>query len=428
MKTPRSPGQSIQPEPRTEVVSMSETINANSQEKLHFGRNFRLLVLTGTISKTGIAGFQIAVLWIALLLTKSSILAGVADGMAVLPLVFSFAFGAYVDRQASKKWLALLVSATRVLSIFALFIAFLIDNLLVETLSIYFVAFVIGLSTDIMDSTSSSWSKQFLDESQYKSGTSLSQGLGALAESLGYALSGVFLILGLKFAVYSFAIIFAIAVIPILWIKNERTANISAENSINSSIKKGLNYVFKDSRLRALVIIVLAINLALGTIGIFLAYLIQDQFRISAIYFTMLAVSLALGVIFGSILGSIVRGKVGTYTIGTIMPIGGLLFLVGMNRSVYPDFVITAVIGILIGIINVVINTAIIKTVDNEMMGRVSGTIKTFGISLMFLSGTIGGVLIRLITLQGGFYLIGAIVCIASFTPLAFREFYNIRI
>ena len=62
------------------------------------------------------------------------------------------------------------------------------------------------------------------------------------------------LILGLIFAVYSFAIVFAIAIIPIIRIKNERTAKISTENGLNSSIRKGLDYVFKDRRLRALAI------------------------------------------------------------------------------------------------------------------------------------------------------------------------------
>ena len=78
-----------------------------------------------------------------------------------------------------------------------------------------------------------------------------------------------------------------------------------------------------------------------------MAYLIQDQFRLSAIYFTMLGVSLALGVIFGSAMGSLARGKVGPYSIFTITPIGGLLFLVGINRSIYPDYAMIAVIGIL---------------------------------------------------------------------------------
>jgi len=112
----------------------------------------------------------------------------------------------------------------------------------------------------------------------------------------------------------------------------------------------------------------------------------------------------------------------------TILPIGLLLFLVGILKSVYPDFAITSVIGLLIGVINVVINTAIIKIVDQEMMGRVSGVIKTFGVSLTFLSGTIGGILIQVLTLQGSFYMIGAIVCVISFTPVAFREFYNLRV
>ena len=407
---------------------MTESGTALDQHKLRFTGNFKLLVATGTVSRTGVAGFQISVLWIALLITRSSILAGLADGMAVLPLFFSFAFGAYVDRLTSKKSLAILVSAARVVSIFALFIALLVDNLIIETLSIYFVAFVIGLSTDVMNSTSASWSKQFLTETQYQSGTSLSQSLGGIAEGLGYGISGVFLILGLNFAIYSFAIIFAIAIIPILLMKDEKTAYISTEKDMNSSIRKGLEYVFKDKRLRGLVIIILAINLAFGTLGIFMVYLIQDQFRLSAVYFTTLALSLTIGVILGSVLGSAAKGKVGVYSIVTILPIGLLLFLVGILKSVYPDFAITSVIGLLIGVINVVINTAIIKIVDQEMMGRVSGVIKTFGVSLTVLSGTIGGILIQVLTLQGSFYLIGAIVCIISFTPVAFREFYNLMV
>ncbi|MGC8515684.1 MAG: MFS transporter [Thermoplasmata archaeon] len=405
---------------------MTESGTSLGQHKLRFSRNFRLLVATGGISRTGVAGFQIAVLWIALLITGSSILAGLADGMAVLPLLFSFAFGAYVDRLSSKKSLALVVSAARVFSIFALFIALLVDNLIIEALSIYFVAFVIGLSTDVMNSISASWSKQFLTETQYQSGVSLSQSLGAVAEGLGYAISGVFLILGLNFAIYSFAIIFAVAIIPIILMKDEKTASISTEKDMNSSIRKGLEYVFKDKRLRGLVIIILAINLAFGTLGIFMAYLIQDQFKLSAIYFTTLALSLTIGVIFGSVVGSAAKGKLGLYSIATILPIGLLIFLVGILKSVYPDFAIISVIGILIGVINVVINTAIIKIVDQEMMGRVSGVIKTFGVSLTFLSGTIGGILIQVLTLQGSFYLIGAIVCVLSFTPVAFREFYDL--
>ena len=394
----------------------------------HLSRNFKLLVATSAISRSGVAGFQLAVIWIALLLTRSSILAGLADGMAVLPLFFSFILGAYVDRLATKKGLAILVSLARVLSIFGLFIALLVKGLLIETLSIYFVAFVIGLSTDVMNSTSASWTKQFLGSQQYKSGVSLSQSLGAVAEGVGYALSGVFLILGLNFAVYSFAVVFSVAIIPILLMKDERTTIVSSESNMNSSVRKGLEYVFKDKRLRGLVMIVLAINLALGTLGIFMAFLIQDQFKLSAIYFTTLALSLTAGVILGSVLGSTAKGKLGLYSIGTILPIGFLLFLVGIIRSVFPDFAITFVIGVLIGVINVVINTAILKIVDQEMMGRVSGVIKTFGISLTFLSGTIGGILIQVLTLQGGFYLIGAIVCIISFTPVAFREFYNLML
>lgn len=386
------------------------------------------MVINGGISRAGTSGFQIAILWIALLLTKSPILAGFADGMSALPLLLSFLFGAMVDKLSSKRALAIFISVVRALSILALFLSITYNNLLVEVLSIYFVAFVIGMSTDILNSVRSTWGKQFLQDSQYLSGTSLSQSVTAIAEGVGYGVSGLLILLGLQYAIYSFSLIFAISIIPLVMVRDDRTDETSREENIQAAMMKGLRTIFGDSRLRALIILVLAINLAFGTFGIFAVYLVEDHFHLSAIYFTTLALSIVLGSLVGAALGSRARGKMGHYSIGTIFPLSLLLIAMGNINSILPDYAIAIAMGILIGLVNVVVGTAIMKIVEQDMMARVSGAINTFGISLTFLSGAIGGVLIQFLTLRGAFMLIGTILAVVSFLPLLFSDFYNIQV
>ena len=126
---------------------MSEQTESSKAAKVPFSRNYKLVVFNSAISRTGTAGFQLAILWIALLLTKSPILAGFADGMSALPLMFSFVFGAIVDRLFSKKALAIMISVFRAASILVLFVAISQSSLILEVISIYSVAFVIGMST-----------------------------------------------------------------------------------------------------------------------------------------------------------------------------------------------------------------------------------------------------------------------------------------
>ncbi len=396
--------------------------------RVPFSKNYKLMVFNNAISRTGTAGFQLAILWIALLLTKSPVLAGFADGMSALPLMLSFVFGAIVDRLVSKKALAIVISSFRAASIMVLFIAISQSSLILEVFSIYFVAFVIGMSTDILNAIRSSWSKQFMEESQYQGGVSLSQSVTAIAEAAGYAISGVLILLGLQFAIYSFAIIFAVSIAPLILIRKERTSNVAKEIDIKSSVREGMKFIFGDSRLRALVIIIMAINLTIGTVGIFMVYLVEVHFKLSAIYYTSMALSVTIGVIVGSVLGSKAKGKVGHYSIGTIFSIALLLLAVGNLGSIYPDYAAILGVGVLVGVVNVVVNTAIIKIVDQEMMGRISGAFNTFGISITFISGAIGGVLIQLLTIRGAFILISVILGVVSFIPLLFSDFFNLRV
>lgn len=384
-----------------------------------------MLILNNSISFAGLSGFSLAIVWITLAITNSAVLSGFADGMSALPLFLSFAFGAYVDRLASKRNLAILVSVARVVTILVLFIAVEYDSLFLAVASIYSVAFVIGLTTDVMDSISSTWTKQFLTEDTYLKGTSRLKSATSLAQGTGYAISGAIILLGIAPAIIAFAILFAISTLPLFLVSNDHTEDVSMETRIQSSMMNGIRYIFGDGRLKAMILITLVVNLAFGMAGLFFAVLVQDSFSLPAIYYTTLYLSLTAGIFMGSIIGGKVSGKLGFYTIVTLAPIGLLLFLIGSMNSIFLDYPLAFLIGLAIGVINVKVTAALVKFVEQTMMARVMGAVKTFAISLTFVSGAIGGVLLRFFGLSHSFYIVGGIILVSAFIPLVFKDYYN---
>ena len=402
-------------------------VSAVPMEKSH-GRNFRLLVVNNSVSSMGASGFSIAIIWIAYSITGSTVLSGFADGMGALPLLLSFFFGAYVDSLVSKRNLSIVSSAARTASVFGLFIAFSSDSIFAEVFAIYSVAFVVGLTSDVLNSISASWTRQFLREPQYKKGTSAINGATSLGQGIGYSIAGAAIILGSAYAAYALAAVFAISIVPLFFIRNDATMEVSKKGTLQSSIKEGLSYIFGDNRLRTMLTLTLIVNVAFGAIGIFLVVLVQNRFSLPAIYYTTLALCIILGIFVGSLGGGKAKGKVGPYAISMILVIGLLFAYIGFGGSILPDFAVTFAIGLAIGLVNVVIMTALLKIVKQEMMARVMGAIKTFAVSLTFISGALGGALIGFFGLSGAFYLMGSIIVLSATLPVFFRDFYNIKV
>lgn len=408
---------------------MGEVNNViSSQIRNPIGRNFWMVVLNSGISTLGTAGFGLAIIWITLALTNSTVIAGFADGMGAAPLFLSFAFGAYIDSLTSKKRMAIIASVARIVSIMVLIIALESSSTLVTVAAIYMVAFSIGLNSDILSSVGASWTKQFLNDAQYKKGTSLMQSATSLAQSVSFVIAGVLIIFGFYVAVYGFAVIFAVSTIPLFLIRNDQLETVPEKKPLHSSMIHGLSYISSSRSLIAIIITSLVVNLAFGTIGIFAAFLVEEELVLPAVYFTAFFVLLTIGIFFGSVMGQKVSGKIGPFTVVSLLAIGFLYMLYGGTEDIYIDFIVSFSIGTLIGLINVVAMTAMVKVVKQEMMARVMGAIKTFAVSLTFVSGVLGGIMIALISLEWSFYVIGGVIVLSAIIPLLSREYYNIKI
>lgn len=392
------------------------------------GRNFRLVTANQGLSTIGSSAFSLAVIWITLQITGSPVISGFADGMGALPLFLSFAFGAYIDGLVSKKKISILTATLRSAVILALLVAIISSSLLLEVVSIYSVAFVVGLGSDILNSTGASWTKQFLSEEQYKKGTALMQSVTSIAQGLGFLVSGVLILFGLKFAILGFTVLMATSVLPLVFIRNDKLEESENKDSIGSSILKGIQFIFGTKSLRETIVLSLVTNLTFNTMGILMAYQVSVRFGLPAIYFSAFFVSLVVGVLAGSIIGSKVKGRIGPYTMVLLLLGGFSIMGLGFLQSIFFDYPISFLLGVLIGIVNVILFTSIVKMVDQDMMARTMGAIKTFAVSVTFISGAIGGLLISYFDIILAFYIIGGAIFISSILPMLFREFYRLSI
>ncbi len=403
-------------------------MNDNLPASAPIDRNFKFMAFNSGVARTGTATFGIAIVWIALKLTGSPIISGFADGMVSIPLFLSFIFGAYIDKMITKRNLAILASLVRAIGIFILFIPLIYNSEIIRMVAIFSVSFIIGMTSDILNSIRSVWSKQFLVESNYKNGSSFLESVTTIAQAAGFAISGLLLTLGFANTIYIIVLIFTASIIPLVPINDRRDISVSNDQSIRGSIASGLKYIRGSASLKAIIIILLFVNLAFGSVGIFFAYMVDYRFKLPATFYGFLFLALTAGIIVGSISGSRVKGKVGFFN-AILLSATGLLFLtIGFVNFIYIDFVVVLLMGFMIGVVNVITQTGFLKIIDKDMVARVMGAISTFALGITFLSGGIGGVLIHLITLKWSFALIGGVVTVVALLSVTFREYYNITV
>lgn len=108
------------------------------------------------------------------------------------------------------------------------------------------------------------------------------------------------------------------------------------------------------------------------------------------------------------------RGSVGIISAIAMAIMGAAAASIGFIGNVYLDETPTAVIGVALGVINVVTGAAMLKAVPSQMMARAQGAINTFALTATFLSGAVGGLIIDVATLRGAFLVVGVFLAIIA--------------
>ncbi len=400
----------------------------NNDNNPKSNRNFKMLLVNSGFSRFGFSTFDLVIIWVVLYITHSPFLSGLADGMMAFPLFLSFVVGAYVDKISRKKNLAIVASFFRAISMLLIFIGIFFGNQLIVIIAIFISAFLIGFTSDILNSIRASWTKEFLSESQYKYGSSSQNTVNSLAEGIGYIASGFLIQMGFSGAFLALFVVFLLSVTPIIFIINAETTVENVEENISSTIIEGMNFVKKNRAIVQIMIIAIIVNFIFGMAGIIFIALVQVHFKLPPIYVSLIFVSLLIGIIGGSSFARILSGRVGPITLVNLVTVGFSLVSIYFIRAIMIVILPTLIIGFSIGITNVVVGTALLKIIPSDMMARIQGTFNTFSVAIVSVSGMIGGLIIQAFGYGGSFVILGIGIIIISPLPILFKKMGNLTI
>ncbi len=389
------------------------------------------LISNTGLSRLGTSAFSAIVLWVTLALTNSPMLTGLVDGTTSLPLFLSFIVGSYIDQSRKKRALAISSSIIRPLSIAIAILALVSGNLFAIIASLFFTAFMIGFTSDVLNSIRSSWTKMILSEEEFKRGTSLLETSGSIAIAVGSGVSGVMLLFGFPEAFGLLILIFVAALLPVFFIKTKEDSQVQSSGerkSTKESMLEGLSFIRNTRPVVQMIVLTLFANFLFGTTGVILTALVQKIFELPASYFGALFAVLSVAMIIGSLISSKVRGTVGRLASITFLVIGASLAAIAVSRSIYLDFALMFAIGLMIGIINVIAGTAFLKMVPGDMIARVMGSLNTFALGITFVSGAIGGTLIFLTSVTDALIIVGALTCCIALLSVTFRALNELKV
>jgi len=280
-------------------------------------RDYMLLWSGQLISSIGGQVSLLAFPLLVLAITHSPAQAGIIGALRSLPFVLlSLPAGALVDRW-DRKWVMLLCDTGRGLALSSIPIALWLGHL--DLLLLYLVALIEGTLMTFFSLAEAACLPHVVAKEQLPTATAQNQTIDSIAWTLGPFLGGLLYKLGLSIPFLTDAISYVCSVMSIFFIRTRfQEQRTEAPRRIWHEIGEGLHFIWRDSLLRFLAILVW--GLVAPTIGFTLILIVLAQ-RLNAS-------PVAIGILFasggiGSVIGALItpslqkRFTFGQMTIGS---------------------------------------------------------------------------------------------------------------
>jgi MFS family permease len=371
-----------------------EATTPQPSSKLFANRYFRNLILGSTVSMFGDQFYLVALPWLVLQLTKSSVALGTILMAAAVPRAVLMLMGGAISDRTSPRKVLLLTAWTR--TIFVAAIAALGWTNLLSLWHIYILAFAFGVADAFAIPSLQALLPVLVPREQLTQANSILQSSMQITMITGPAPAGAMIKkFGTIWAFFIDAISFLFIIFPLSVIPDpEKTSSQQSKRSVWHSILEGLRYVYDDSAMRTMIGFSTSLNFfILGPIMVGLALIAKNRFDSATAYGIMFS-AFAFGGLAGSLMAGMKKqGHRGILILLVGAIIGILLTLVGFVHSLVALCVLLFLMGVTSGYSSVHITSWYQQRVEPSMMGRVM-SLRMFGIfGLMPISLMIAGFL-----------------------------------
>lgn len=354
--------------------------------------HFRNLWLGSTISLLGDQFYLVALPWLALQLTGSSLILGTLLMVAAIPrAVLMLVGGAVTDRFSARRVL-MTTAAVRTLLVGG--VATLVWLHRIQLWELYGMTFLFGVADAFSFPAGPALMPTLVQPEQLQPANALMQSSTVSTQTLGSFPAGWLVARwGVATALFFDAVSFLGVIVALLKIPDPPKVPAHARPSMLHSIAEGLRAVRHDPALFAMMSLFATINLCFsGPVYVGLSSLAQFQFK-SAKAFGAWLFFLSAGMLVGILLGgTIKRPRRRGLQFIVVSLIGGLeLIGIGLIPKFGAIATFLALMGLAIGFVNVQFSAWIQLRVERTLLGRVMSVLMFSAVGLIPISHAVAG-------------------------------------
>ncbi|HKI06680.1 MAG TPA: MFS transporter [Thermoanaerobaculia bacterium] len=358
--------------------------------------HFRNLWIGATVSQLGDQFYLVALPWLALQLTGSSLALGTLLMIAGIPrAALMLVGGAVIDRFSARRVL-MATAATRFVLVGAVAVLVWLD--LIQLWELYVLTLAFGMADAFSFPAGPALIPTLVQPEQIRPANALMQSSTVMSQMVGPAPAGLIIKRwGVASALFFDALSFVAVIVALLKVPDPPKAPAAgaARPNMFHSIAEGLRAVRNDPPLFSMMALFATINLCIaGPIGVGLASLAKFNFGSAAAYGTFLS-CFSGGTLVGMFLGGMVKRprRRGLQFILMSLLCGLELIVIGLILKVAAIAVLLAVMGLGVGFVNIQFSAWIQLRVDRAILGRVMSVLMFSAVGLVPVSYAISGVL-----------------------------------
>lgn len=358
-------------------------------------RPFRNWWIGNTVSLLGDQFYLVALPWLVLQLTGSSLVLGTVLMLAAIPRAALMLVGGAATDRLSARYVLICTTTVRMFLIGV--VTLLVWLHVIRLWHLYVLTFAFGIADAFALPAGPVLVPTLVEPNQFQPANALLQGSAVMTGMVGPAPAGLIIkFWGIASALFFDAVSFLAAIVALIKVPEPpKIPHPSGKRpSMMHSIAEGLRSVRNDSALLPLMIIFAMLNMCIaGPVAIGLAALAKFRFGSAAAFGTFLS-CFSGGMLAGMVLGGMVKKprKQGLQFIGLGVLCGLELIGIGAYQKFGAIAALLAVMGLGAGFVNIQFTTWIQLRVDRAMLGRVMSVLMFAPIGLIPVSYAIAGV------------------------------------
>ncbi len=354
-------------------------------------RDFRLLFTGEGISLLGDQFYFIALPWLVLAMTGSTLTLGIVLAVQGLPrALFMLVGGAMTDRFSPRR---VMIASNLARLCLVTFLATAVLGGVVQVWMLYVVAVLYGVADGFFFPAQSAIVPQLSPVDHLQTANAFIQGLDQVSQFIGPVLAGALIGafvsgavglegVGLAMLLDAATFVVSVALLAAMHVDRDapRAAPEDGERSVWAAIKEGLAYMWADPVLRMLLLLILAVNfLAVGPLLVGIPALARERLPGGAQAYGAAMSAFGGGSLVGlGLAGGLPRPPakiIGSLLLGVCVVFAVGMVLLGFAHSLVGTLVPVALMGLAAGYLTVSFFTWMQARTPQRMMGRMMSLI-----------------------------------------------------